>query len=102
MHDFFSVNDFFVIILADERRVESPRKLVIEEPIKPFVPHTFEQVTQLSRDALKILFDQNTDFSNRENIRAKIPNSYFTSNQQGISFILLYIYIFLFLINRFR
>ncbi len=75
------------IILADERRIESPRKSVIEEPVQLFVPHTREQVIQLSDQAIKILFDQNADFSNRSTIKCKIPNSYFTYDQQGTSLI---------------
>ncbi|CAF4257601.1 unnamed protein product, partial [Rotaria sordida] len=38
----------------DEPRIESPRKIIIEE-----------QVIELCHEALKILFDQNKDFSNR-------------------------------------
>ncbi len=64
--------------------MESPRKPVIEEPIKPLVPHTREQVVHLSHQAIRILLDQNTDFSNRSAIRYQIPSSYFTSDQQGI------------------
>ncbi len=58
---------------------------MIEEPVKPLVPHTREQVIQLTDQAIQILFHQNTDFSNRSTIKCKIPNSYFTYDQQGIS-----------------
>ncbi|CAF2731180.1 unnamed protein product, partial [Rotaria sp. Silwood2] len=66
----------------DEPRIESPRKIVIEEQVKSFVPHTREQVIELCHEALRILFDQNTDFSNRSAIKCQIPNSYFTYDQQ--------------------
>ncbi|CAF0725174.1 unnamed protein product [Adineta steineri] len=66
----------------NEPRVESPRKIVIEEPVKLFVPHTREQVTQLCHQAIDILFDQNKDFSDRLTIKSKIPNDYFTYDQQ--------------------
>ena len=65
--------------------MESPRKVVIEEPVKLLIPHTREQVIPLCDQAIKILFDQNTDFSERATIQCQIPNSYFTSNQQGMS-----------------
>ncbi len=82
------LKNFYILkILADEPRVESPRKLFIEEPIKPFVPHTSEEVIQLCHQAIELLFDQNTDFSNRLTIKCKIPNSYFTYGQQGIFYI---------------
>ena len=74
----------FYRFLADEPRVESPRKIIIEEVVKPFVPHTHEQVIQLSHQAIRILFDQNSDFSNLSTIQCQIPNSYFTYDQQGI------------------
>ncbi|CAF1521120.1 unnamed protein product [Rotaria magnacalcarata] len=67
---------------SDERRVESPRKIVIEEQVKSFVPHTCEQVTQLCHEAIRILIDQNTDFTNRSAIKCQVPNSYFTYGQQ--------------------
>ncbi|CAF3413038.1 unnamed protein product, partial [Rotaria socialis] len=67
---------------SDERRVESPRKIVIEEQVKSFVPHTCEQVTQLCHEAIRILIDQNTDFTNRSAIKCQVPNSYFAYDQQ--------------------
>ncbi len=82
--------------------MESPRKPIIEEPVKPLVPHTREQVIQLCDQAIKILLDQNTDFSNRSTIQCKIPDSYFTDNQQGMSSISLFVLSDLFLINRSR
>ncbi len=92
-----------MIILVDEPRVESPRKPIIEEPVKPLVPHTREQVIQLCDQAIKILFDQNTDFSNRSTIQCEIPNSYFIDNQQGISSnLLIVISNFFFYLNRSR
>lgn len=51
--------------------------------MKLYVPHTAEQVTKLCHEALKILFDQNTDFSNRTAINCRIPTSYYEFEQQG-------------------
>jgi hypothetical protein len=42
-------------------------------------------VIELSQQAIKILFDQNRDFSDRSTIKCRIPNSYFTYGEQGIS-----------------
>ncbi len=75
-----------LIILADEPRIESPRKPVVEEPINPVVSHTREQVIQLCHEALTILYNQNADFSNRLTINRTIPDSYFNTNQEGIEF----------------
>ena len=58
----------------------------MEEPVKLLVPHSNEQVIELSHQALKILFDQNKNFSNRSAIQCRIPNSYFTYDEQGIFF----------------
>ncbi|UJR14698.1 hypothetical protein I4U23_001691 [Adineta vaga] len=66
----------------NEARIESPRKIVIEEPVKIYVPHTRDQVIHLCHQAVEILFDQNTDFSNRETIQCYIPVEYLTSDQQ--------------------
>ena len=71
------------ICLADEPRVESPRKLIIEEPIKPIVSHNREQVIQLCHQAIRILYNQNTDFADRATINRTIPESYFIENQSG-------------------
>ncbi|CAF1165406.1 unnamed protein product [Rotaria sordida] len=67
---------------SDEPRIESPRKIIIEEQVKLLVPHTREQVIELCHEALKILFDQNKDFSNRSAIKCQIPNSYFKYDEQ--------------------
>ncbi|CAF4813601.1 unnamed protein product, partial [Rotaria sp. Silwood1] len=67
---------------TDEPRIESPRKIFIEEQVKLFVPHSREQVIQLCHESLRILFDQNTDFSNRSTIKCQIPNSYFIYDLQ--------------------
>jgi len=56
--------------------------LVFEEPIKPVVSHTREQVIQLCHEALTILYNQNNDFSNRSIINRTIPDSYFNFDQE--------------------
>jgi len=56
--------------------------LVVEEPIKPVVSHTREQVIDLCHKAITILYNQNTDFSNRSAINQTIPESYFNSDQE--------------------
>jgi hypothetical protein len=56
--------------------------LVVEEPIKPVVSHTREQVIDLCHKAITILYNQNTDFSNRSAINQIIPESYFNSDQE--------------------
>lgn len=66
--------------LADDGPLSTARKDIVEEPIVIFVPHTREQVIDLTRQAVNILFEQNASFEHRENIRAHLPNSYF---QQG-------------------
>jgi hypothetical protein len=77
------IDFLFSIISVDEPRIESPRKPVIEEPIKPVVAHTREQVIQLCHEAIRILYNQNTDFSDRSAINRTIPDFYFNSNQEG-------------------
>ncbi|CAF0746161.1 unnamed protein product [Adineta ricciae] len=66
----------------NEPRIESPRKIVVEEPVQIYVPHTREQVIDLCHKAMEILYDQNTDFSDREAIQCYIPVEYLTSGQQ--------------------
>lgn len=73
------------MILVDEPRIESPRKSTIEESIKPVVSHTREQVIHLCHEAITILYNQNTDFSNRSTINQTIPDYYFNLNQEGNS-----------------
>ena len=48
------------------------------------MPHTREQVIDLCHKAMEILYDQNTDFSDRETIQCYIPVEYLTSGQQGM------------------
>lgn len=71
------------MISVDDPRIESPRKVINEESIKPVVSHTREQVIHLCHEAIRILYNQNTDFSNRSTINRTIPDSYFNSNQEG-------------------
>jgi hypothetical protein len=40
-------------------------------------------VIQLCHQAITILYNQNTDFSDRSTINRTIPDSYFNSNQEG-------------------
>ncbi|CAF0724995.1 unnamed protein product [Didymodactylos carnosus] len=68
---------------ADEPRIESPRKLIIEEQIKPVVPHTFENVNEICQRATTILFQQNKDFSDRTRINRTIPNDYFQISKEA-------------------
>ena len=68
--------------LVDEPRVESPRKVPVEESIKPVVSHTRDQVLQLSHDALTILFNQNETFADRTRINRTIPESFFQRLEQ--------------------
>ena len=43
--------------------------------------HSREQVTELCRQTLTILYEQNTDFSNRATINRTIPSTFFETNQ---------------------
>ena len=71
------------IFLADEPRVESPRKITIEEPVKPIVSHTRDQVLRLTHEAVVILYNQNEGFSDRTKIDRTIPESFFQDQEQG-------------------
>ena len=77
------MNTIICLILADGSADERPKEPVIEEPLKPVVSHTREQVLRLSHEALNILYNQNTDFSSRPSINRTIPDSYFSTDQEG-------------------
>ncbi|UJR32051.1 hypothetical protein I4U23_019518 [Adineta vaga] len=68
---------------ADELSTGPSPRVVVEEPIKPVVPHTREEVTHLCHEALTILYNQNTDFSDKSNINRRVPESYYNINQSG-------------------
>ncbi|CAF1006900.1 unnamed protein product [Adineta steineri] len=69
----------------DGSQIDNSARLAIDIPVKPVVPHTCEQVSQLCHEALTILYNYNTDFSDRSSIDRAIPASYFaidfSSNQ---------------------
>ncbi|CAF1641715.1 unnamed protein product, partial [Adineta ricciae] len=67
----------------DEPPISPSPRVSIEEPIKPVVSHTREEVTQLCHQALMVLYEQNSDFSDRSTINRTVPDSYFESNQSG-------------------
>ncbi|CAF0776016.1 unnamed protein product, partial [Didymodactylos carnosus] len=67
---------------ADEPRIESPRKPAVEEQIKPVVPHTLEDVNDICKRAMTILFQQNRDFSDPSKINKTIPDDYFQISEQ--------------------
>ena len=74
---------FFRTVSADGAQLESPRKSPVDEPEKLIVSHTREQVVQLCHNAVRILFDQNEDFSDRAKIDRTISQSYFDARESG-------------------
>lgn len=63
--------------------MESPRKINIEEPIKPLVPHTREQVTELCDRALDLILDETDDFTDRSTFQLTVPERFFASSNEN-------------------
>ena len=70
-------NDIFFLCIATDSQDDLQRAPVPVEPIKPFVSHSQDEVLELCRHALKILNEQNNDFSERTKINRTIPQEYF-------------------------